>query len=893
MQKNGRIFSYSIYKSLVDNGLNRFMSGIVGFLFRQVDFDSESLSTLSDLSGKGRIVFASFQNNNTSLLILTSLLKKHKLAIPSLAIGFRNYSIQIAASYINRIIAAINNNPKKVSGPVLSDQEFIEDELACGESLAFSFYSKELFTKRYLDRDSDILQWLLEIQKKSTDPIYLLPQMIFWNRNPEKTRTIVTSKATGDWGIIPSFFTMKKSITPPSMRICSPIDLRDVLADETFKTNEARAQFIRKKIMEVYDNEKRTVLGPVIKTQGEMVDQVLSHKNVIDEIAKEAASRSGSEKKLRRKAYEYYREIAADFSIVMIKYFSKTLEGYIFKKLFSGISYNLDDLRKIREASQKGPVVFMPCHKSHLDYLILSSLFYQNMLIPPHILSGSNLIFFPMGFIFRKSGAFFMRRSFRGLDLYAAVFKQYVKTLVKEGYGIEFFVEGGRSRTGRIGHPQMGFLKYLIDSIEEGYNSDMVFIPVAINYDRIVEENSYHKELKGKKKEKENTSAFLKSRRFLNRKHGKVYFSINGPVSYQELKAQYGKTENLTRDIAYHVIKKVNDIIKVTPFSLVTSAMLYSSGRGFSREYLTDRVSALYDYVKFMGIDTTDELATEKGMSDVISYVLESYRQDSIITELNLDGINREEGESSEILYVLNDDDRPRINFYKNTILHYMLPAAFTAVVLMCQSKDGKMTREKVRDGCVFLHQLFRREFIYSGIMEDVERISEKALAFFESTGAISITGSKITVNGTSERTLRFFARALQDFFESYLIVLSHVLSSKIKSTPRRDLINDVRKTGIRMFHEGEIKLSEALSLSNYENALTILCDMKVLKEHDAGKKNKQLTMSDLKKGEQLREKIINYAGVMNIRSSVKSAVSYSDMAKEAEKKAEDTDRIH
>ena len=891
MQKNGRIFSYGIYKSLVDNGLNRFMSGIVGFLFRQVDFDSESLSTLQELSGKGRIVYASFQNNNTSLLILTSLLKKYGLSIPSLAMGFRNYSLQIAASYINRIISAINNS-KKIPGTVLTDQEFIQDELACGESLAFSFYSQELFTRRYLDKGSDLVQWLLEIQKKSTDPIYLLPQIIFWNRNPEKTKAIVTSKSTGDWGIIPSFFTMKKSITPPFMRICSPLDLRDVLADETLKTNEERARFIRKKLMEVYDSEKRTVLGPVVKTQREMVDQVLSHKNVLDEIDKESAKHKGSEKKLRNKAYKYYREIAADFSIVMIKYFSKTLEGIFLKSFSAELHYNVDDLRKIREASQKGPVIFMPCHKSHLDYLILSSLFYQNMLIPPHILSGANLIFFPMGFIFRKSGAFFMRRSFRGLDLYASIFKQYVKTLIKEGYGIEFFIEGGRSRTGRIGHPQMGFLKYLMDSIEEGYNSDMVFIPVAINYDRIVEENSYHKELKGKKKEKENTSAFLKSRRFLNRKHGKVYFSINEPVSYQELKAQYGKSENLTRDIANHILKQVNNIIKVTPFSLVTSAMLYSSGRGFSHDYLLERVSILYDYVKFMGLDTTDELSTEKGMSDVISYVLESYKEDSIISELNLDGIHREAGDSREILYVLNEDDRPRINFYKNTILHYMLPSAFVAITLMCQSKDGKITREKVREGCLFLHQLFTREFIYSGIMEDVEQITERGLAFFESTGSISITGNKIQMGGSSEKVLKFFARAVQDFFESYLVVLTHVMTNKVKSTQRRDLINDIRKTGIRMYHQGEIKLAEALSLSNYENALNILCDMKVLKEHDAGKKNKDLTMVDSKKGGILRDKIVNYVSVMNFRSSDKPVESYG-IAKETDKKAEDTDRIH
>jgi glycerol-3-phosphate O-acyltransferase len=675
------------------------------------------------------------------------------------------------------------------------------------------------------------------------------------------------------------------------MRISAPLNVKDVLADASLSTDEQRARFIRNRFIETYDSEKRTVLGPVIKTRREMMDQVLSHSNVLDEIVRESSGKRSLENKLRKRAFRYYREIAADFSIVMIKYFSTILEGYIFKKLFSGIHYNLDDLRKIREASQKGPVIFMPCHKSHLDYLILSSLFYQNMLIPPQILSGSNLLFFPMGFIFRKSGAFFMRRSFRGLDLYAAVFKQYVKTLVKEGFGIEFFIEGGRSRTGRISHPQMGFLKYLIDAIEEGYNADMVFVPVAINYDRIVEENSYHKELKGKKKEKENTSAFLKSRRFLNRKHGSVYFSINEPISYRELKDRYPKTDNLTRDIAYHVLKQVNDIIKVTPFSLVTSAMLYSKGKGFSRDYLSDRVSQLYDYLKFMGMQMVEELSTPQGVNEVIAYVLQSYREDSILSELSLDDISRQGGVEGEVLYVLNEEDRPRINFYKNTILHYMLPAAFTAISLLSQSRDGKVTRDRVREGCAFLHRLFSREFIYSDGMEDVDRFSARALEFYAAAGFITIAGDRISFADAGEQALRFFSRAVQDFFESHYIVLSHVMAHTVKSTLRKDLVNEIRKTGIKMYHRGEVSLSESLSLSNYENAISILCDMKVLKEGGNGKKNSDLTLADQKKGEHLLHRITDYIGKMSARPVDRQGQSY--LRRDSGKSNEDRDRIH
>lgn len=125
----------------------------------------------------------------------------------------------------------------------------------------------------------------------------------------------------------------------------------------------------------------------------------------------------------------------------MIKYFERSL-AFIFRKIFKGIEYDIEGIKKIREASKNGPVMLIPSHKSHMDYLIISSIFYREKMIPPHILSGANLTFFPMGTIFRRSGAFFMRRSFKGNELYTTILKQYIKTLINEGYSIEFFLEG-------------------------------------------------------------------------------------------------------------------------------------------------------------------------------------------------------------------------------------------------------------------------------------------------------------------------------------------------------------------------------------------------------------------------------------------------------------------
>ena len=125
---------------------------------------------------------------------------------------------------------------------------------------------------------------------------------------------------------------------------------------------------------------------------------------------------------------------------------------------------------------------------------ILSYICYKNKITLPHIAAGVNLSFFPMGTIFRHSGAFFIRRTFKGKKLYTSVFKQYLKTLVADSYLLEFFVEGGRTRTGRLVFPKMGIINYLVEAIDENYNKDLIFLPISINYDRVPEESSYIKE---------------------------------------------------------------------------------------------------------------------------------------------------------------------------------------------------------------------------------------------------------------------------------------------------------------------------------------------------------------------------------------------------------------
>jgi len=843
---------------------NLFFGKIIKFLFRKLDFDEESLLTLKSFEEKGTLVYASFQSSATSLLIFLNLLNKHDLKKPVVAVGVRQYFFQFISEYFKRMMQFISGIFKKQTGSFSTNKEVFKSIVEARESMLISLLSEQLFIKRFIDIKTDVLQYLIEVQMEQEDPIYVFPQLIFWNRNPERTRSLTTLKATGDKGLFAALFTILKSGTPPFVRVSHPVNLKEEI--ELAKTDDSKqlARQIRNKLIETYNKEKRTILGPVIKTQQELMEKVLYHQNVLSVIEEEKTSKR-SETKLRKKAFKYFNEIAANFSILMIKYFEKSLR-YIFRKIFDGIKYNIEDFKKLREASAKGPLILMPAHKSHMDYLIVSSMFYRKKIIPPHILSGSNLTFFPMGTIFRKSGAFFMRRSFKGLALYATVFKQYVKTLISEGYSIEFFIEGGRTRSGKLLSPKVGMMKYLIEAIEEGYNKDLVFVPVTINYNRILEENSYHKELKGKDKKKESTSTFFKSRKLLKRQYGKVYLEFNDPVTLSELKEKFKglSTDDLAVKIGDYIIGKINDIIVVTPYSIVTTAMLMQNSRGFTKQMVLERVSYLLKYLRTLDSKIADELLHESTLDNIITDITDAFLDDSIISKLSIDdsSVERDEDSKNEELYILEGEERIKISFYANTILQNFLSISFVSVaILKLLSSKTAVTVKKVEGIFIDIKKTLRNEFIYPDYMEDVSGTISNVITYLENENVLKNENGTITISGEKINSLGIFAGMIKSYFESYSLVAEVLMECKKMEIDKKDLIVNIRKKGIRNYHLGGIDYIESLSVSNYQNALNFFKEISAIQMTPKGKmkKNIEVEIVDVKKIADFKDQLQNY----------------------------------
>jgi glycerol-3-phosphate O-acyltransferase len=495
--------------------------------------------------------------------------------------------------------------------------------------------------------------------------------------------------------------------------------------------------------------------------------------------------------------------------------------------------------------SQQGPLILIPCHKSHIDYLIMSYVLYQNRMPCPHIAAGQNLSFWPMGVVFRAAGAFFLRRSFRGAVLYSRVFSEYIYKLLEEGFNIEIFIEGGRSRSGKLLMPKLGFLSILLNAFKSGACEDMIFVPVHIGYDQILEEGAYLHEIGGGKKEPENLSQIIKARRFLKQRFGKIYINFHEPISLNALLNDYGtslaempqKTQNaLCRDLGWRVINAIDRVSVVTPHSLVAAAILNSPSKRFSGKEL---FAILDTYLKLLSTQKaklTDTLLMDHQRA--CEQALESYLQRKII-ELP-DGEKGMPGEIAQ--YHLPPAQRLQLEYYKNNCIAYFVPIAITAMAIL--SKDAfQFSSTDLHDRYDSLKEIFKQEFAFDADRNAAIHVRKTIKAFIDQAILMPHRSMPETYQITSSglRNLKLFARFLKPYFESYLVVLQFFRQTPRNKARGKDRLKKMLGIGKTMLKQGEIELTESLSKINFENGISFFTsrkvkgaeDDKVIKEHE------------------------------------------------------------
>ena len=574
------------------------------FLSR-VSIADEYVDAIKKLSAEGVIVYALNQRSELNSLIIYELVGRKGLPDPVFCHGMNMSFWQPLPKMMKFFWSSFLRRFGKEQKAWLGKLAYLERMVNEKKSVVIHLGESEFIENR--SAESAIVS-LINVQKKVDFPIFIVPVLVSYGRRREKEDESLINILFGQTehtGSLRRLITFIRYSGNAFVIPAEPVKLSEYLNKNNNLSQEAIVHELRGELIDRIEKEKNTVVGPALKSREELIGMVLSDESmkkfIADYAEKEKKDRVAVEKDARR----YLYEIAADYNETFIGIWRKVLT-WLWNNIYDGLSVDLEGMAKIRNISKKMPFVIIPCHRSHIDYLLFSYVLYLNNIQLPFIAAGSNLSFFPMGYIFRKSGAFFLRRSFRGNKIYSEVFTKYMAILLKEGLPLEFFIEGGRSRTGKMVMPKYGLLSMVIQAYQEKYCDNFAAIPVYIGYDRVIEEKSYLKELSGASKTPENTAEIIKTSKILRKRYGRVYFNIGEPIimkSYLEAQEKpidqmtLEERQSLYRKIGYEIVLEINKVSVVTPFSLVAAVILSHDRRGISHDELLDILNEFYEYL--------------------------------------------------------------------------------------------------------------------------------------------------------------------------------------------------------------------------------------------------------------------------------------------------------
>ena len=515
----------------------------------------------------------------------------------------------------------------------------------------------------------------------------------------------------------------------------------------------------------------------------------------------------------------YVKEIAATHKPFVIDLVAGAIR-WLLEKAYTDLIYDEDELAALYELSQHHPLVFLPSHKSNFDHLVLQYVLYQNGLPANHTAGGINMNFFPVGPFLRRSGVFFIRREFRDNEPYKFVLRRYVDHLLEKRFPMEWYIEGGRSRSGKLRPPRYGMLAYVVDSYLRGSAEDVIVIPVSIAYDQIQDVGSYTREQSGAAKERESLKWLVASIRGVRQRYGAIHVRFGAPLSIKaflaledDMPADPEDTRNpAVPKLAFEIANRLNEVTPITPTSLVALALLSADDQSIT---VSDTAALLAPYLDFVA--RRDLPTSEKLRLDEPSAIEET------LDELHAAGVVDKTERSGGAMYGISDNQHLALAYYRNTIIHFFVNSAIAEVALIHIVTAGHTgpLRRAILNEAMRLRDVLKFEFFFSATdLFDQEIRSELAdhdpdlNQHFEDDDAAAIL----------EGFRPFLANAiLRPFFGAYRVVGDIIEERAFESGLNSELIlTEAMRLGPKYVHDGLIAKQASVSKVLFEAAISL-----------------------------------------------------------------------
>lgn len=470
------------------------------------------------------------------------------------------------------------------------------------------------------------------VQSGRAPEVVIVPVSVFWGRSPDKEGSFFKLLFSEDWGLVGrlrKLFVIIFHGRNVLVQFSEPVLLSRLVAEGPTPALVARKLG---RVLRVHFRRLRiATIGPDLSHRRTLLNQVLNSDPVRKAIRRHSESNKVPIHKAVARARRYANEIAANYSYTTVRVMERLLK-WLWNRLYDGVE--VSGIERLKAVSEGNEVIYVPCHRSHIDYLLLSYVVYQHGLVPPHIAAGVNLNLPVIGPILRSGGAFFMRRSFRDDPLYAAVFQRYFALNLAKGVAMEYFIEGGRSRTGRLLPAKPGMLSMTVRAYLREPVRPVVFVPVYFGYERLFEGRSYLSELSGRPKEKETLLGMVKAIRQLRREFGRVHVNFGAPIFLDEALGQARpgwREEPLDEDekpawtgpvvemLGEEILARINSAAAASPVNLLALALLATPRQAMVEQPLV-RILELFAALLRKAPYDPGVTVTELGGAEMIAY---------------------------------------------------------------------------------------------------------------------------------------------------------------------------------------------------------------------------------------------------------------------------------
>ena len=686
------------------------------------------------------------------------------------------------------------------------------------------------------------------LEHNAVDNAQIIPVSVFWGQNPARETSPWKLLFADTWAVTGRLRKLMSIVMlgrKTRVQFSTPIQLNELVAQN--KGHERTLRMAHRMLRVHFRNQKTAVIGPDLSHRRNLVKGLVHAPQVRQAIKDEAERENIPLEKAEARALRYGNEIASDYAYTAVRFLEVVL-SWFWNKIYDGIRVN--HLEPLQAAVHGYEVIYVPCHRSHIDYLLLSYLLFRNGLTPPHIAAGINLNMPVVGSLLRRGGAFFMRRSFKGNPLYTSVFNEYLHTLFSRGFPVEYFVEGGRSRTGRMLQPKTGMLAITLRSYLRSSRLPILFVPVYIGYERVLEGRTYLGELRGAAKKKESIFDIFKVIGALKQRFGQVWVNFGEPLKLNEFLEQHQpgwRQQDLapnfrpdwlnetTNKLSERIAQRLNEAAAVNPVNLVALAMLSTSRQALDRRSLARILDLYQNLLRAVPYSPHTTLPDGNGEA-LISYVKEL-------------GLLAEQKDALGNILYLDEQNAVLMTYYRNNVMHiFALPALLASFF----QSSSRISREQILRFTEALYPYLRAELFIRWEPEELEAVIDRWLAAFVEQGLLKLDGETYVRPAPSSRQfvlLTLLARVIVQTLQRFYMAISLLLNSGQNTLDAEELETLCTIMAQRLSILHGLNAPEFFDKSLFRHFIKSLQDQDVLRQDDAGKLGYHDKLGELAEG--------------------------------------------